>query len=103
MSKNTYTIVVVANEWNRYGAVINRRDVSGVVGVDAADGGKAYASQDTSLWGAQHARHTEVRDDSGRVVEPIELYAEVIGAELFAAQLADESFSINLDDFFRGL
>lgn len=62
-------------------------------------GGKKFVVRRAPLNGVVDVRATYATDNLGL----IDLYAATVGQEVFERQLADESFSINLDQWFDGI
>lgn len=99
----TYRLIEILNDWTPRGACCNVRDGQEITGLTAVECGKLWAEKGIKFSARNHSVWFVINETNGDDTTMIELYAAVIGAETFAAQLADESFSINLDNFFKSL
>jgi hypothetical protein len=98
-----YTIVRTLNDWTPRGDRCNVRSEVFLKSSDPVAVGKAVVDHGIP-WRPKDNSTLTVFDDTQ--IEPIgliDLYRTVVGDEVFLPQLADEDFSINLDDYFRDL
>ena len=98
----TFTVERHLNDWNRYGERVNQRTQPMFTTTDPVAAAVAL-STGFIYSGDKDNQNVSVVDETGALVQMHELYALVVGADVYAAQLADEAFSINLDHFFRDL
>ena len=97
----TYTIVRTLNDWTPRGDRCNVRNEVVLRSADPIEVAKAIVDHGIP-WSPKNNSTLTVFDDTK--IDPIgliDLYRAVVGDEVFLAQLADEDFSINLDDYFR--
>ena len=99
----TYTIVTKLNDWNVFGERINVRTANVWQTESAIEAGKALTEHGVAYKNKDHSTMFVIDNRTGTTIGHIELYAAVVGPEVFGAQLADEKFTIILDDFFRSL
>lgn len=96
----TYTLTRTLKDWDRHGRACNIRHSVVLTTDDPVLAGKTWVTHGLQ-WAPKDSPSMSVQNETGAEVEMVDLYAAVVGAETYAAQLADESFSINLDHFFR--
>lgn len=97
----TFTVTRRLNDWNLRGDSCNVRTSVLFTTTDPVKAAVAISTGHT--YRAKDNEQTDVADETGAALQMIDLYALVVGPEVFAAQLADEGFSINLDHYFRDL
>ena len=98
----TYRVVKIENEWDLRGDPVNVRE-SVVLATD--DIVEAFITRhqedDRSRWGAADSLSVHVWDVDGKTLDLSECYRFVVGEDVYQANLADDNFSINLDNWIQ--
>ena len=95
-----YRVVKTENRWDSRGDPIDVRKTEILATDDIVEAFIVrHESDDQSRWGAEDSLNVQVLDDHGKLVDLSECYRFVVGEDVYQANLADEAFSINLDDW----
>lgn len=95
-----YRVVKTENRWDSRGDPIDVRKTEILATDDIVEAFIVrHESDDQSRWGAEDSLNVQVLDDDGKLVDLSEAYRFVVGEDVYQANLADPSFSINLDNW----
>ena len=92
-----YRVIKTTNDWNRWGSAVNVQTHVVTEIATLVEAFKFFAGFKNPV--EPVSVHFHVEDANGTRLALIDAYRHVVGEEVFQAQLADESFSINLDDW----
>lgn len=95
----TYRVFKTTNRWNVGGSSIDHQVHFVTAKETMVEAFKVFAGHKNPVEPVSIKFHVE--NEHGEIVWLEDAYRQVVGEEVFQAQLADEGFSINLDHWLR--